>query len=235
MNARSRLVVWLFTALAVIVILAVALAPTVLSWRLRTAVARSFAGSPQVSVQVNAPPWAIVTGALDALNLNVRRAIAGRLAIEQLSLRLEDVKVDPGRLLRGDASAITRVGRGEGEVTLAQEDVQTFLASAKGVRRAVLRLDAGVITIEGDVRLGAVDLRVRMEGRLVVASPTTVDLYVQTLTVSGVQIPREIGSVLVSSLNPLITLDGMPVPMRIESVAVEGGQVRLSVRIGETS
>src|SRR3990172_4249569 len=170
MNARSRLAVWLFTALAVIVILAVALAPTVLSWRLRTAVARSFAGSPQVSVQVNAPPWAIVTGALDALNLNVRRAIAGRLAIEQLSLRL-----------------------------------------------------------------GAVDLRVRMEGRLVVASPTTVDLYVQTLTVSGVQIPREIGSVLVSSLNPLIALEGMPVAMRIESVAVEGGQVRMSVRIGETS
>jgi len=137
--------------------------------------------------------------------------------------------------LRGDASAITRVGRGEGEVTLAQEDVQAFLASAKGVRRAVLRLDGGVITIEGDVRLGVVDLRVRMEGRLVVASPTTVDLYVQTLTVSGVQIPREIGSVLVSSLNPLIALEGMPVAMRIESVAVEGGQVRLSVRIGETS
>src|SRR3972149_5173241 len=68
MNARSRLAVWLFTALAVVVILAVALAPTVLSWRLRTAVARSFAGSPQVSVQVNAPPWAIVTGALDGLN-----------------------------------------------------------------------------------------------------------------------------------------------------------------------
>ena len=235
MNARSRLAVWLFTALAVIVILAVALAPTVLSWRLRTAVARSFAGSPQVSVQVSAAPWAIVTGALDGVTIEARSAIAGRLTIEQLSLRLEDVKVDPGRLLRGDASAITRVGRGEGEVTLAQEDVQTFLASAKGVRRAVLRLDAGVITIEGDVRLGAVDLRVRMEGRLVVASPTTVDLYVQTLTVSGVQIPREIGSVLVSSLNPLITLDGMPVPMRIESVAVEGGQVRLSVRIGETS
>src|SRR3972149_3336314 len=106
MNARSRLAVWLFTALAGVVIPAVAL------------------------------------------------AIAGRLTIEQLSLRLEDVKVDPGRLLRGDASAITRVGRGEGEVTLAQEDVQTFLASAKGVRRAGLRLGAGGVTVEGDVGVG---------------------------------------------------------------------------------
>src|SRR3970040_1842504 len=78
MNARSRLAVSLFTALAVVVIVAVALAPTVLSWRLRMAVARSFAGSPQVSVQVNAPPWAIVTGALDRLNLDVRPAIARR-------------------------------------------------------------------------------------------------------------------------------------------------------------
>src|SRR3972149_2956074 len=149
MNARSRLAVWLSPAVAVVVIRAVALAPTVLSWRLRMAVARSFAGSPQVSVQVNAPPWAIVTGALDRLNLDVRRAIAGRLTIEQLSLRLEDVKVDPGRLLRGDAPAITRVGRGEGEVTLAQEDVQTFLASARGGRRAGLRLGGGGTPLGG--------------------------------------------------------------------------------------
>jgi len=77
MNARSQLAVWLFTALAVVVILAVALAPTVLSWRLRTAVARSFAGSPQVSVQVNAPPWAIVTGALDGLTRGDARSRAG--------------------------------------------------------------------------------------------------------------------------------------------------------------
>src|SRR3990172_4867655 len=99
MNARSRLAVWLFTALAGVVILAVALAPTVLSWRLRMAVARRFAGSPQVSGQVKAPPWAIVTGALDGVTIEARSAIAGRLTIEQLSLRLEDVKVDPGRLL----------------------------------------------------------------------------------------------------------------------------------------
>ncbi len=230
MDTRSRLVVWLFTALAVVVILAVALAPTILSWRLRTSIAQSFADSPRVRTQVEAPPWAIVTGRLDQVTVEVRQAHVGQLPVEQMVLRLREVTVDPVRLLRG-TSAVTRVGRGEGEVLLAQKDVETFLASTKGVQRAVVRLDAGIVTIEGDVRLGGIDLRVRMEGRLVVASPTTVDLYVQTLTVSGVQIPREIGGVLVSSLNPLIALDAMPVPVRIESVAVEGGQVRMSVRV----
>jgi len=231
MNDRSRLAVWLFTALAVVVIFGVALAPAIQALLLRNVVADSFSGSPQVNVRVQAPPWALVTGSLPAVTIDVRHALLGRLPIERLALRLQDVDVDPARLIRGDPSAVTRVGRGEGEVILTQKDVEAFLATAKSVQRAVLRLEGGVVAVEGDVRLGQLDLRARMEGRLVVASPTTVDLYVQTLTVSGVEIPREIGGVLVSSLNPLISLDQIPFPVRIESVAVEGGQVRLTVRI----
>ncbi len=235
MDARARLAVWLFTAFAVVLILAVALAPMVLAWRLRVAVARSLAGPARVAVRVDAPPWSIVTGGLDAVTLEARRAMAGQLPVERLTLRLQEVRVDPARLWRGDGSPVTRVGRGEGEVALTQEDLQLFLASARGVQQAVLRLDGGAVSVEGDVRVGVVDLRMRMEGRLVPASPTTVDLYVQTLTVSGVELPREIGSVLVSRLNPLISLDGLPLPLWIESVAVEGGQVRMRVGVGERS
>ena len=98
---------------------------------------------------------------------------------------------------------------------------------------AVVTLAGGVVTIEGDVRVGTVDLRARLEGRLVVSSPTTVDLHVQTLTVSGVEIPEEIGRMLGGNLNPLITLRGIPLPVRIESVAADEGQVRIHVRVGD--
>ena len=118
-------------------------------------------------------------------------------------------------------------------VLLRHEDLARYLAAAKGVGRAVVTLASGVVTIEGDVRVGAADLRARLEGRLVVVSPTTVDLHVQTLTVSGVEIPAEIGRVLVSGLNPLITLQGLPVPVRIESVAVEEGKVHMRLRVGD--
>jgi hypothetical protein len=129
--------------------------------------------------------------------------------------------------------AVARVGDGEGMVVLGHEDVARFLVTARGVGRAVVTLASGVVTIEGDVRVGVTDLRARLEGRLVVTSPTTVDIRVQTLTVSGVEIPEEIGRVLVSGLNPLITLQGLPVPIRIESVAVEEGKVHMRLRVGD--
>jgi hypothetical protein len=235
MDARARLAVWLFTAFAVVLILAVALAPAALAWRLRVGATRSLAGPARVTVRVDAQPWSIVTGRLDAVTLEARRTMAGELTVDRLTLRLQEVRVDPARLWRGQGSPLLQVGRGEGEVVLTQEDLQLFLASTRGVQRAALRLDSGAVTVEGDVRVGAVDLRMRVEGRLVPASPTTVDLYVQTLTVSGVELPREIGSVLVSRLNPLISLDGLPLPLWIRSVAVEGGQVRLHVGVGERS
>ncbi len=235
MGERSRLAVWLFTAAAVVVIIAVAAAPAVVSWRLRAVVAQGLSGTPTISVRVRAQPWAVVTGALGGVAIDVHQAIVGRLPVDRLALRLRDVTVDPGRLLRGDPSALVAVGGGEGEVTLTQRDIETFLAAAKGVRRVVLRLQRGVVAVEGDVTVATLDFRVRMEGRLVVASPTTVDLYVQTLTVSGVEIPQEIGTVLVAGLNPLIALDGLPVPLRIETVAVEDGKVRMTVRVEESS
>ncbi|MDR7474366.1 MAG: DUF2993 domain-containing protein [Armatimonadota bacterium] len=235
MDARARLAVWLFTAFAVVLILAVALAPAVLAWRLRLAVTPSLAGPARVSVHVDAPPWSIITGRLDAVTLEARRAMAGQLPLERLTLRLEEVRVDPTRLWRGEGLPLVQVGRGEGEIILTQEDLRRFLVSARGVQQASLRLDGGAVTVEGDVRVGVVDLRMRLEGRLVPASPTTVDLYVQTLTVSGVELPREIGSVLVSRLNPLISLDGLPLPLWIASVAVEGGEVRVRVGVGERS
>jgi len=38
---------------------------------------------------------------------------------------------------------------------------------------------------------------------------------------------------LVSGLNPLISLHGLPVPIRIESVAVEEGKVHMRLRAGD--
>jgi hypothetical protein len=231
MGDRSRLAVWLFTALAVVVIVLVALEPLVLASRLRAVIARGFGGSPTVSVRVQAPPWAVFTGALSAVTIEVRRGLVGQLPVDRLSLRLRDVTVDPASLFRGAPTALKRVGQGEGEAFLTQDDVAAFLTGVKGIQRATLRFEGGVVALEGDVQFASLDLRVRLEGRFVVASPTTVDLYVQTLTVSGVQIPKEISGALVANLNPILSLSGLPIPVRIESVTLENGQVRLAVRV----
>jgi len=235
MSDAARRGTWVVAVVVVAGLTIGVVAPLAVGWRLETVIAQAMGGHPQVDVQVRASPWGLVAGSLIAVDVTARGARLGQLPVSSMILRLRAVEVGFGRLVRGDPGALSRVDRGDGDLVLSRADLEGFLASVKGMQRAEVGLQAGVVTIEGDVRVGSLDLRARLEGRLVVASPTTVDLYVQTLTVSGVEIPREIGGVLVSSLNPLISLEGLPVPLRIESVAVEDDQVRMTVRVVESS
>lgn len=230
--AGRRLVTWLLV-IVVLVIGAVIVAPAVVAWRVEAAIAQEFPGSASVDVRVRTAPWRLIRGTLDRVEVDARRAPTGGIIADRLSVRLRDVHLDLSRLMLERTLAVARVGDGEGMVVLGHEDLARYLATAKGLGRAVVTLAGGVVTIEGDVRVGVTDLRARLEGRLVVVSPTTVDLHVQTLTVSGVEIPEETGRVLVSGLNPLITLQGLPVPIRIESVAVEEGKVHMRLRVGD--
>jgi hypothetical protein len=230
--AGRRLVTWLLV-IVVLVTGAVIVAPALVAWRVEAAIAQELPGTASVDVRVRTAPWRLIRGTLDRVEVEARRALLGEIIADQLSVRLRDVQLDLSRLMLERTLAVARVGDGEGMVVLGHEDVARFLVTARGVGRAVVTLAGGVVTIEGDVRVGTVDLRARLEGRLVVSSPTTVDLHVQTLTVSGVEIPEEIGRVLVSGLNPLITLRGIPLPVRIESVAADEGQVRIHVRVGD--
>lgn len=235
MTRRARWAAGLIAAAAAIVIVALVAAPLVLARRLQSVIAHSLAGTPEVHVQLETAPWRLWRGSVSAMRADVGRAQLGQVPVDRMTLHLRDVEVSLPAVLRGEAGAIRRVGSGDGEILVSREDMERFLDGVKGIRHAAVQLEAGLATIEGDVSVGSLDLRVRLEGRLVVASPTAVDLYVQTLTVSGVQIPKEIGGVLASSLNPLLALEGFPVPLRIESVAVDHGQVRMVVRVGETS
>ncbi len=230
--AGRRLVTWLLV-IVVLVIGAVIIAPIVVAWRVEAAIAENFPGTTDVDVRVRTAPWRLIRGTLDSVEVEARRALLGEIIADQLSVRLRDVQLDLSRLMLERTLAVARVGDGEGMVVLGHEDVARFLATARGVGRPVVTLAGGVVTIEGDVRVGTVDLRARLEGRLVVSSPTTVDIRVQTLTVSGIEIPEEIGRMLVGNLNPLITLRGIPLPVRIESVAADEGQVRIHVRVGD--
>ncbi len=235
MSKRARWGAGVAAVVAAAVVVVIVAAPAVLAWRLESAIADSLAGAPEVHVQLDTAPWRVWGGSVSAMDVEVRRARLGQVPVDRMVLHLRDVDVNLPRAVRGEAGALERVAGGAGEIVLSRDDMERFLDGVKGIRHAAVQLEAGLATIEGDVSVGSLDLRVRLEGRLVVASATAVDLYVQTLTVSGVQIPKEIGGVLASSLNPLLALEGLPVPVRIESVAVEHGQVRMVVRVEGTS
>lgn len=228
-RGRSRLLLWLSIILVVLGIVAALVIPAILSWRLESALAESLGG--RVRVRVVGVPWRLLAGSFDRLEVEARGAVINRLPVDRLTLRLSDARVDLPLLFRENRLMLRSASGGEGTVTLTRENVEQYLAAAKSVQSATVSLEQGLVTIEGNVRVGELDLRARLVGRLVIASPRTVDLHVQELTVSGVEIPREVGDLLVASINPLINLEGLPVPARVSSVAIEGGEATMMVLV----
>lgn len=229
-RTRPRLATWLLAIMAAGVVAVAFVVPAVLSSRLEAAL-RDDLGGGRVNVRVQGAPWRLLAGSFTVLEVEARGAVINQLPVERLFLRLREARVDLGRLFRENTLVLASVGGGEGEVTLTRENLERYLSGSKGMQRAVVGMEGGVITIEGDVRVGDLDLRARLVGRLVIASPRTLDLHVQELTVSGVEIPREVGALLVASFNPLVNLEGLPLPARIASVAVESGQATIMVRV----
>ncbi|HEV8340042.1 MAG TPA: DUF2993 domain-containing protein [bacterium] len=228
-RSRWRPLLWPVIILAALAVVATLVIPEILSWRLESALRESLGG--RVSVRVAGVPWRLLAGSFDTLGMEARGIAVNQLPVARLALRLSDARVDLPVLFRENRLVLQSASGGEGAVTLTRENVEQYLAAAKSIQSATVSLEEGLITIEGNVRVGELDLRARLVGRLEIASPTTVDLQVQELTVSGVEIPREVGALLVASINPLINLAGLPVPARISSVAVEGGEATMTVRV----
>jgi hypothetical protein len=228
-RSRARPAIWLLVILAVLVVVATLVIPAILSWRLESALRESLGG--RVSTRVAGVPWRLLRGSFDRLEVDTRGIVINHLPVERLYLTLGHARVDLGLLFRENRLLLRSAAGGEGQVTLTRENIEQYLAAAKSVQRATVALEQGLITIEGEVRVGELDLRARLVGRLEIASPRTVDLHIQELTVSGVEIPREVGALLVASINPLINLEGLPFPARVSSVAVEGGQATMMVRV----
>lgn len=227
---RTRSALWLLAVAVAVAVLAMVAIPGVIAARLEGALRPTLPGG-RISVRVQGPPWRLLAGSFTVLQIEALGAEINQLRVQRLFLRLGDTRVPLGPLFRGGTVSVRSAAGGEGQITLTRENVQQYLSRSKGVQRPSVTMEEGVIIIEGDVRVGELDLRARIVGRLVIASPHTVDLHVQELTVSGVEIPREVGALLVASFNPLINLEGLPVPARVSSVAVEGGQVTMMVRV----
>ncbi len=216
--------------------------PSVVAWRLEHTSPLSGNGASSL-VEVSGSPG-VLSGRLDRVNIRMGGAKVGDLPADEISLHLHNVVLDVPRLLVRKELVVSRMGTGDGIIVLSKENLQDFLASVWGVQNMVVTLENDMVIIEGDARALALGQRslgprdplappsARLEGRLMVSSPTTIGLQVQTLTLRGLVAPLDIRNALVSRLNPLITLRGLPVLARIRSVAVREGTVRLILQVG---
>ena len=202
----------------------------ILSSRLQNDVRRDLRAR-DASVRVTAGPVAIAQGRLARLSLRARGAMLDGASIDEVTLDLRGVTIDPGRAFRGDL-VLRRVESGTAVLVVGEESLRRYLAEGRGFRNAGVRMDDGVVTITGQITILNALVDVTLRAGLVVRDGRYLSLDVQQLRVSGLEVPRDVGNALVIAINPILTAPQQPVPLRLTGVTVDGGAARL---VGEVA
>ena len=202
----------------------------VLSSRLQNDVRRDLRAR-DASVRVTAGPVAIAQGRLARLSLRARGAMLDGASIDEVTLDLRGVTIDPGRAFRGDL-VLRRVESGTAALVVGEESLRRYLAEGRGFRNAGVRMDDGVVTITGQITILNALVDVTLRAGLVVRDGRHLSLDVQQLRVSGLEVPRDVGNALVIAINPILTAPQQPVPLRLTGVTVDRGAARL---VGEVA
>lgn len=205
--------------LVVVVVAAAALNP-LLAWRLQTALRQSLA-TPFVTVRLIGWPGAILSGRYPQVTIVAHRASADGVVLDELSAQLQDVQLDPVRAAALGQFLVRSIGSGQVTLRLLQEDVQRAVENRSSATGVSVRLGGDVVRVAGTVPV--LDVRAEVSGRLIVRGAREVVLDVATMELVGVSVPPSVANVLISPLNPLLTVDSLPVPVRLTSVEVKEG------------
>ena len=202
----------------------------VLSRRLQGDVRRDLRAR-EASVRVTAGPLAIARGHLVRLSLHARDATLDGGSVDEVTLDLRGVTIDPGRAFRGEL-VLRRVESGTAALVVGEESLRRFLAQGRGFRNPGVRMDDGVVTVTGQIPVLNALVDVTLRAGLVVRAGRHLVLDVQQLRVSGLEVPRDVGNALAVSINPILTAPQRPVPLRLTGVTVDGGAARI---VGEVA
>lgn len=216
-------------AILILVIGALFVAPSLVLSSLLEGDLRGALRAREASVRVTASPLAAVQGRLSRLHVRARGADFGGTIVDEVVLDLYGLTVDPGRALRGDL-VLRGLEGGTAELVVGEENLRRYLES-RAVEGATVRMAGGVLEVTGRVAVLSALVDVTLHGGLVLRDGLRVDLEIRDLRVSGVLVPRELGTVLAVSVNPLLTAPQEPVPLRFTGVTVDGGTVHLTAEV----
>jgi hypothetical protein len=91
------------------------------------------------------------------------------------------------------------------------------------VSGVVVKFADGLVRVTGTVSVLDARADVTVVGHLVVRDARQIVLDVDTLNVVGLAVPSGVANVLITPLNPLLTVDTLPIPLRLTSVDVKEG------------
>lgn len=182
----------------------------------------------ELKVRARTTAWSLARGRADRLDIEVTGLPLGKTSARRFHARLTGVEMaGPGQT----GAAVGSVESGSAELEIGPQDLERLL-EAHGISGPEVTIDADGVTATGTVQAGPFEGPARVRGQFYAVSGTDLHFRVTSLAVKGEEVPPILANmVLVVASQPVLSLRGLPVPVRIERVVSETGRIVVSAQV----
>jgi hypothetical protein len=166
----------------------------------------------------------LVVGSIRRLEVHATNVRAGRktsIQLESLSLWARGIR------FRGAAGEVGGVRESHLEVEISEEALNDYLQRQHRREEARVRLNDGTVTLFGTLRLLGVQAPVETTGRLAIADGRQVVYRAETVSAPTLRLPGSGHEFIERQVNPLVDIEKLDWPVRLETIRVGGGKVTL--------
>ncbi|MBM3469844.1 MAG: DUF2993 domain-containing protein [Armatimonadetes bacterium] len=223
-----RRAVWLLVGIAALAALWWWVPSSLVQHQLAASIRAQISSPGQLKVKARTTALSLARGHVDRLEIEVRDLPLGKASARRFRARLAGVEMaGPGQ----GGAAVRSVESGSAELEIGPPDLERLLA-AHGIADPAVTIDADGVTATGMVHAGPFGGPARIRGQFYAVSGTELHFRVTSLVVKGEELPPMLANaVLILASQPILSLNGLPVPVRIERVVSEPGRIVVSAQV----
>jgi len=224
----------LFLAMFFILAASQAVIPAVIERGLIAAACNTFSvQESEVAVDVESlPAFKLLGGSFDKLQLVARDSKIGDIKFDFLRINIKDAKINLTHLLSTGELVFKRIGYGEGEIRLSQEEVNRYLIGklVGYIQVKEVLLEDGRVTLKGAITLLGRDISIVLKG-IMAGSGRSIELVPEHLEVGGIDLAPKLKSKLLGSI--IINTGFVPFNGFVKDVRADDGELVIHIEYGQ--
>jgi hypothetical protein len=183
------------------------------------------------------PAFNAIIGRFEFLMLKADVATIDGMAIEDLLLRADDVKVDPWQSLSGRTVEITEIGSSFIEFRVGEQALVDRWApelATKNLTEPELTLDDGLARVSAIFSIGPLKPRVGVSGKIEPMGDGEVRFTASNVEVAGADINLSVINNAFKTLDPVVDLGQLELDVNVSRIKVDDGYIYLTADSSST-
>lgn len=228
MRSRMRpIMIWCLAAILAILGLTQLLLPPTLEGRVERAMRERLSAAEYLHIDIQAwPALASLTGRFQSIHMEVRDFVIDDLSVGAFLLQGRQVVLAPKALYSTGQVMVTNAADLRLTVLLTEAGINQYLwEKVDPEKRLQIALLPEGAVLKGNINFFGHKIDINLRGAFEIRDDTKITFVPEALAVEDIVVPQIILSALAEDKALLIDLTGLPVPLVIDEIRLEKGQL----------